>query len=242
MGESGPVIDRLTAEAPVPAPDAASSDAPSPADDYLGNPAVQAEWDRRYVERERLWSGQPNGALVAEVRGLTPGRVLDVGCGEGADAVWLANRGWDVTALEVSGVALRRAAEHARDAGVTVRWVHAELSEAAQAAVPPASFDLVSAQYPALLRTPDAAAERALLAAVTPGGLLLLVHHAGMDVQPVHDGGFNPADYVWPSMVAALLDDDWVVECDEQRPRIAPGGGAGAHHTDDVVLRARRLR
>jgi len=68
------------------------------------------------------------------------------------------------------------------------------------------------------------------------------VHHAGMDTHEVLDGGCDPADYVWPSMVAALLDDDWQVEVDEQRPRIAPEGGAGAHHTDDVVLRARRLR
>jgi len=117
--------------------------------------------------------------------------------------------------------------------------VHAALTEAA---LPPASFDLVSAQYPALLRTPDAAAERALLAAVAPGGVLLLVHHAGMETQQTHDSGFDPADYVWPSMVTALLDDDWKIEVNERRPRVAPDGGAGAHHTDDVVLRARRLR
>jgi SAM-dependent methyltransferase len=207
--------------------------------DYAGDPAVQAAWDRRYAEREQLWSGQPNAALVAEVAGLTPGRVLDVGCGEGADAIWLARGGWDVTALEVSGVALERAARHARDAGAAVAWVHAEL---AQAPLPLASFDLVSAQYPALLRTPGAAAERALLGAVAPGGLLLLVHHAGMETEPVREDGFDPADYVWPSMVAALLDEDWKVELDEQRPRIAPDGGAGAHHAEDVVLRARRLR
>jgi len=176
---------------------------------------------------------------VAEVAGLPPGRALDVGCGEGADAVWLAGRGWEVTALEVSGVALERATRHAEDAGVSIRWVHAGLVEAE---LPPASFDLVSAQYPALLRTDDAAAERALLAAVAPGGVLLLVHHAGMDTHPPEDGDFDPADYVWPSMVAALLDDDWVVEVDEQRPRVAPEGGAGAHHAEDVVLRARRLR
>ncbi|MFF1442049.1 class I SAM-dependent methyltransferase [Streptomyces sp. NPDC058295] len=216
-----------------------ATDAPSPADGYVGDPAVRAEWDNRYADRQQLWSGRPNAALVAEVAGLTPGRVLDVGCGEGADAVWLARAGWDVTALEVSGVALERAAGHARDAGLTVRWVHAALAEAP---LPPASFDLVSAQYPALLRTPDAAAERALLGAVAPGGVLLLVHHAGMDAQQAHDSGFDPADYVWPSMVAALLDHDWVVEVNEQRPRVAPDGGAGAHHTDDVVLRARRLR
>lgn len=211
------------------------------ADGYVGDPAVQVEWDGRYAEQQRLWSGQPNGALVAEVAGLTPGRVLDVGCGEGADAVWLARGGWDVTALEVSGVALERAAGHARDAGVAVRWVHAEL---ARAVLAPASFDLVSAQYPALLRTPDAAAERALLAAVAPGGVLLLVHHAGMETRHEHenDSGFDPADYVWPSMVSALLDDNWEIKLDEQRPRIVPDGGAGTHHADDLVLRARRLR
>ncbi|MGX1546117.1 class I SAM-dependent methyltransferase [Streptomyces adustus] len=215
------------------------SDASSPADGYLGDPAVRAEWDNRYSDRHQLWSGQPNGALVAEVAGLAPGRVLDVGCGEGADAVWLARTGWDVTALEVSGVALARAEGHARDAGVAVRWIHAELS---RSALPEGSFDLVSAQYPALLRTPDAAAERALLAAVAPGGVLLLVHHAGMENQQANDSGFDPADYVWPSMVADLLTEDWKIEVDEQRPRVAPDGGAGAHHTDDVVLRVRRLR
>ena len=200
---------------------------------------MQAEWDMRYAEREQLWSGQPNGALVAEVAELPPGRVLDVGCGEGADAVWLASVGWDVTALEVSGVALERAVGHARHAGVAGRWVHAGLAEAG---LPAASFDLVSAQYPALLRTPDAAAERALIAAVAPGGVLLVVHHAGMDAQQVHDSGFDPADYVWPKMVAVLLNDDWDVELDEQRPRITPEGGAGAHPSEDLVLRARRLR
>lgn len=206
---------------------------------FVGDPAVRAEWDERYTERDQLWSGRPNGALVAEVDAMAPGRVLDVGCGEGADAVWLARQGWDVTALEVSGVALARAASHAQEAGVEVHWVHAGLTEAQ---LTPGSFDLVSAQYPALLRTPDAAAERALLAAVAPGGVLLLVHHAGMATEAGHDSGFDPADYVWPSTVVELLGDDWVVEVDEQRPRVAPEGGAGAHHAEDLVLRARRLR
>ena len=230
-GESPCVTDSATG----PGPDVAF-----PAGGFVGDPAERAQWDERYSSRsERLWSGRPNGALVAEVAALAPGRVLDVGCGEGADAVWLAERGWDVTALEVSGVALERAARHAQDAGVTVTWVHAGLAEAA---LPPASFDLVSAMYPALLRTPDAAAERALLAAVAPGGVLLLVHHAGMETHVPEEGRPDPADYVWPAMVAALLDDDWQVEVDEQRSRVVPDGGAGAHHADDVVLRARRLR
>ncbi len=238
MGDSWSVTEYIQNESPVPhAPGGYVG--PHAPGGYVGDPTVKAEWDRRYTEQEQLWSGKPNGALVAEVAGLTPGRVLDVGCGEGADAVWLAREGWAVTGLEVSGVALERATRHAEDAGVSVRWVHAGLAEAA---LPPASFDLVSAQYPALLRTSDSAAERALLSAVAPGGLLLLVHHAGMDTHTAHDSGFDPADYVWPAMVTALLDDDWVVELDEQRPRTVPEGGAGAHHVDDVVVRARRRR
>jgi hypothetical protein len=116
--------------------------------------------------------------------------------------------------------------------------VHAGLAEAKLA---PGSFDLVSAQYPALLRTPDDAAEKALLEAVAPGGTLLLVHHA-VDFEQVHENGFDPTLYVSPAMVAALLTDDWEIEVDEQRARIIPEGGAGAHHTEDLVLRARRLR
>lgn len=111
-----------------------------------------------------------------------------------------------------------------------------------EAQLPPGSFDLVSAQYPALLRTPDAAAERALLAAVAPGGVLLVVHHAGTEDHEPEEGGFDPADFVLPAMVAAQFDDDRLVECDEQRPRVARDGGAGAHHAEDLVLRARRLR
>jgi SAM-dependent methyltransferase len=206
---------------------------------YDLDPAVVAQWDNRYADHPQLWSGRPNGALVTEVAGLPPGRVLDVGCGEGADAIWLAKNGWDVTALDVSGVALERAAEHAREADVDVRWIHAGLVEAE---LPPASFDLVSAQYPALLRTPDAAAERALLAAVAPGGVLLLVHHAGMETHPPHDAAFDPANYVWPRMVTGHLNNDWELERDEQRPRLGPDSGAGVGHAEDLVLRARRLR
>ncbi|MDQ2815631.1 MAG: NAD(P)/FAD-dependent oxidoreductase [Actinomycetota bacterium] len=199
-------------------------------------------WDQRYASIEQVWSGQPNTALVTEITGLPPGRALDVGCGEGADAIWLAANGWDVTALDVSQVALKRAARHARDAGAPVQWLHAALTDAALSA---GTYDLVSAQYPALLRTPGRDAERKLLGAVAPGGVLLLVHHADMDtkqaIEQAQAAGINPADYVMPADIAALLDDTWQREVSEQRPR-PPRSGAGSHHTHDIVLRARRLR
>jgi SAM-dependent methyltransferase len=197
-----------------------------------------AAWDERYAGAEQLWSGQPNGALVAEVAHLTPGRALEVGCGEGADAVWLAGRGWNVTALDVSRVALERAERHARDAGVRVRWVHGGLEEAPLQA---GAFDLVTAQYPALLRTPSNDAERVLLSAVAPGGVLLVVHHADVDVEQAKAHGFDPADYVSPSDVATQLGEGWRIDVNERRPRDVPTGGP-VHHTHDLVLRAQRLR
>lgn len=192
-------------------------------------------WDARYRVSERVWSGDPNGALVDEAADLAPGRALDVGCGEGADAVWLARRGWAVTALDVSAVALDRARRHAEEAGVQVELVHAGLVEAD---LPARSFDLVSAQYAVLLRTPGAVAERALAELVAPGGTLLVVHH---DVahEHRHEGGFDPELYALPADVAAVLDEGWQVEVDERRPRRISGGG-GAHHVHDLVLRATR--
>jgi SAM-dependent methyltransferase len=197
-----------------------------------------AQWDARYGAADSIWSGEPNGALVAEVADLAPGCALDVGCGEGADAVWLARRGWQVTALDVSGVALDRARRHAQDAGVRVAWVHAGLLEAGLA---PGVFDLVSAQYPVLLKSPGAVAERMLLDLVAPGGTLLVVHHAvESHHEHPHDGGFDPAAYVLPADVAALLGPGWRIEVDERRPRSVSGGG-GAHHVADLVLLARRV-
>ncbi|RFA07962.1 hypothetical protein B7R54_01080 [Subtercola boreus] len=202
-----------------------------------GSSAVEAVWDQRYSGPDRLWSGQPNGTLLAETAGLAPGRVLDVGCGEGADALWLAEQGWQVTALDVSRVALERAEAEGRRRGVDVAWLHSGLVEAALA---PRSFELVSAQYPALFRTPGNVAEHTLMDVVAPGGTLLVVHHPAPTVSEAKVHGFHPDDYVSPANVAALLDDKWVVEVDEVRPRHV-ATGAGSHHTHDVVLRARRL-
>jgi SAM-dependent methyltransferase len=202
-----------------------------------GAAAQAAEWDARYTERDGTkWSGRPNGRLVAEVAGLTPGRALDVGCGEGADAIWLAKRGWTVTAIDISSVALGRAREAAERASAAVEWVAGDVLEIS---FPARSFDLVSLQYPAL---PNAAGERAvrtLLETVRSGGLLLAVYHDLDDEHREHmkSRGVDPAEYVGADELRLLLGDDFAVELHVVEPRIDPP--PGTPHIRDVVLRAR---
>ncbi len=175
--------------------------------DHDGVGAEGIDWDVHYSAVEQVWSGNPNGVLVAEISDATPGTAVDVGCGEGADAIWLAHRKWDVTAFDVSAVALARAAEYVEKAGVTVQLLHGGL------------LDLVA-----------------------PGGRLLFVHHDHSDPEPARHAGFDPADYVMPYDVddaLAELPDAWEVQACENRPRNVTTG-AGAGHSVDVVLRARR--
>jgi hypothetical protein len=119
-----------------------------------------------------------------------------------------------------------------------VEWVRSGLVEAE---LPRGGFDLVSAQYPVLAKTPDRVAERALMDAVAPGGTLLVVHHE-VDPEVAREHGFDLSQYVLPADLVPLLGDDWVVEVDERRDRDVPESGGGAHHVMDLVLRARRLR
>jgi SAM-dependent methyltransferase len=198
-------------------------------------PTTAEAWDERYGSTERVWSGNPNVALVAEVGGLPPGRVLDVGCGEGADAIWLAQRGWRVTAIDISRVGIDRARAHADALGVDVEWVVTDIRDA----VDLGEYDLVSVFYPPLLKSTDRRAERALIDRVAPGGTLLVVHHAQFDREHAEAHGFDPDDYIGPDDVAAALDPAWTIEVHQTRPRHVTEG-AGAHHVDDRVLRARR--
>jgi SAM-dependent methyltransferase len=204
----------------------------------FGGAAQAAEWNARYSERERsMWSGRPNGRLVAEVTDLIPGRALDVGCGEGGDAIWLAQRGWKVTAIDISDVAVSRARDAAERAATSVEWVR---GDALQTPLPPRSFDLVSMQYPALPKSAGDAALQTLLDTVRPGGLLLAVYH---DLDEEHREhmkarGVDPSDYVGADDLRRLLGNNFTVELHTVEPRIDPP--PGTPHISDVVLCARR--
>jgi thioredoxin reductase/SAM-dependent methyltransferase len=204
--------------------------------------ANQADWDHRY-EGDRMWSGNPNGTLVSEVTDLTPGRALDVGAGEGADALWLAERGWSVTANDISRRALGRVGAEAERRGLHVDCHHADAN--APDAFDPGAFDLVSVQYASIPRTPDGRGVRNILSAVVPGGTLLVVSH---DLEPMREPIdtvtqsriFDPDAYVRVDDVIAALahSSAWDIQVHETRPR--PTGAASSHHVDDIVLRARR--
>ena len=203
-----------------------------------GSEAQAAEWDARYSERDGArWSGRPNGRLLAEAAGLTPGRALDVGCGEGADAIWLARSGWTVTAIDISDVAVTRAREVAELTGAVVEWV---CGDALQTPFPAGSFDLVSLQYPALPKAAGGAAVRALLDTVRPGGLLLAVYHDLSEEHREHmkSQGIDPADYVDADDLGRLLGDEFTIERHAVVPRIDPP--PDNPHIANVVLRARR--
>jgi SAM-dependent methyltransferase len=195
-------------------------------------------WDDLYGGSEQLFSGNANGVLVTEVSDLPPGQALDVGCGEGGDALWLARRGWQVSALDISRVALHRAAAAGADVAGRVAWTQGDLMSAP---LPAGAFDLVSAQYFPLPHDPEHTALRRLLAAVAPGGTLLVAGHDLADLPPEHGHGFDPNEFYQPAEIAKLLDESWTVLIDETRPRTAQAP-EGTRHVNDTVLRARRLR
>lgn len=208
-----------------------SSSMSTPHDHAPHHPTTAAEWDERY-SGERVWSGNPNQALVAEAADLPVGRALDIGCGEGADSVWLASRGWRVTSLDISSRAVELTLRAAREAGVEVTGVAAAFADAA---LPAGSFELVSAMYPVL--PADGGALEKLLGLVAPGGHLLFVHHAGMED---HDAA-QAVELLLPADIAAALRrrDGWELLVDELRDRHV-AGGQGAHHAQDLVVHARR--
>ncbi|MEU8269306.1 class I SAM-dependent methyltransferase [Sphaerisporangium sp. NPDC049002] len=200
-------------------------------------------WDDRYSQSDQIWSGNPNTVLVREVTGMEPGRALDLGCGEGADAIWLAQRGWHVTAVDISQVALDRAARHAAeadaDAAGRVDWQRHDLASSFPAGV----FDLVSAHF--LHSHGDLPREKILrtaASAIAPGGVLLVVGHAGF---PAWEHGHDPdTHFPTPEEVLESLDlrdGEWEVLLTDEHERIQNDPEGRPTTRTDNTLKIRRL-
>ncbi|MET1006671.1 MAG: class I SAM-dependent methyltransferase [Propionibacteriaceae bacterium] len=183
----------------------------------------------------------PTPHLVDELNGLIPGTALDAGCGEGADAVWLAARGWQVTAADIAGEALAQAAGRARPAAApgSVQWVEADLSTWQ----PDVQFDLVTTSY-AHPVMPQLDFYQRLSTWVAPGGTLLIVGHAHHAETAGHAHGQHPpaeASVTAAGIMARLDGSRWEIETAEERVRTVPGSSGHAKTLHDVVVRAVRL-
>lgn len=214
-----------------------------PGEEFPTGMFTQEYWDNRYRTKPALWSGQPNSSLVSEASGLTPGTALEVGAGEGADAIWLARQGWTVTAVDVSAVALERAAGHAADAGPEVteriRWERRDMLEWQ---VPQRSFDLVTAHYIHVPSGMRPELYRRLAGAVAPGGMLLVAAHHPSDLQTsVSRPQFPDLFFTGDDLAADLGADEWEVVTNAAPSREVKDADGNMVTIRDTVFRARRV-
>ncbi len=196
----------------------------------------QSQWNELYASTELVWTAEANRFVVEELAGLAAGRALDLGTGEGRNAIWLAERGWQVTAVDFSAVGLAKAAALEARRGVTgVRWVEADLREYQPG---PAAYDLVLLAYIHLPPDEFAALLQRAASALAPGGTLLVVGH---DVDNIAHGHGGPQDarilHRAQDVVAAL--PGLAIQRAEQarRPVLT---GDGERTAIDSVVRAQR--
>lgn len=198
-------------------------------------------WEAHYARVDSDWGTSANAVLADLVTTLapSPGRALDLGCGHGGDAIWLAARGWDVTAVDVAGTALERVAAAAEAAGVGDR-VHPERHDLART-FPAGEFDLVSATYfHTPLEFPRAEVLHRAATAVAPGGLFLVVEHASLAPWSWRAGEDVRFPTPEESLASFRVGDGWHVErCDAPR-RTATGPDARTATVTDNVIALRR--
>ena len=160
------------------------------------------DWDRRYAAVENLWATKPNRFLVAEVADLPPGHALDLACGEGQNAIWLATLGWEVTGVDYSEVAIAKARARAERDGVNAAFTCADLVEYEPSA---AAYDLVLVMYLHISSRERGSVHAKAARAVAPGGTFLLIGH---DLANTTDGVGGPSDpdllYTADEIVAEL--------------------------------------
>jgi SAM-dependent methyltransferase len=196
----------------------------------------QHQWDEAYASRELVWTAEANRFVVEELADLVPGRALDLGTGEGRNAIWLAERGWQVTAVDFSAVGLAKAAKLAEKRGVTgVQWVEADLRVYRPG---PAAYDLVLIAYIHLPPDEFGALLRTAASALVPGGTLLLVGHDVDNIAHGHGGPQDPRILHRAQDVVAGLPG-LTIHRAEQALRQVPTS-EGERVAIDTVVRAQR--
>ncbi len=194
------------------------------------------QWDDRYASTDLVWTAEPNVFVVRELAGLAPGRALDLGAGEGRNAIWLAERGWQVTAVDFSAVALAKAAKLAAARGAPgITWVDADLRGYQP---PPGSFDLVLLAYIHLPRAESDALLQAAAAALAPGGTLLFVGHDRDNITHGYGGPQEPAVLRQAAEVVAALPGLIIQQAGQQRRPVPTGDGERT--AIDTLVRAQR--
>ena len=192
-------------------------------------------WDRRYRGSELVWTAEPNRFLAAEAAELAPGRALDLACGEGRNAVWLAERGWDVTGVDFSAVGLDKAARLAEQREASVRWLLADLLEYEP---PAAAFDLVAVLYFHVPAAPMRDVLGRAAAALAPAGTLLVVGHDPANVEDGHGGPQDPAILMAPGEIAAALGGLEIERAERVRRPVSSAGDVV--YAIDALVRAVR--
>ena len=196
-------------------------------------PSRRALWDERHAAREPIESPEPDPTLVDEIGALRPGRALDLGAGDGRNAIWLASQGWHVTAVDFSQVALDRGRALATARGVRVEWQLADLLEWTPGA---SRFDLVTLFFIHLPSDERRDVYARAAAAVAPGGTLLIVGHDRTNLVDGVGGPQDPTVLYTPGEIAADLAGFRVDRADVARRRVLDGDGP-----IDAIVRAVRV-
>ncbi|HUY30388.1 MAG TPA: class I SAM-dependent methyltransferase [Acidimicrobiales bacterium] len=191
-----------------------------------------SDWDARYAVDELVWRAEPNRFVVEEVHDLAPGRALDLACGEGRNAVWLAQQGWRATGVDFSTVALEKAARLAASRDVEVEWIAADLTSFEP---PEAAFDLVLLCYVHLVAAERAALHAGAARALAPGGTILVVGHDLANLTEGVGGPQDPAVLFTPEDVVRDLAGLEIVRAESVRRPVEGSGDA-----IDALVRARR--